>query len=91
MKRLLSEPENVLAEEGIEVPEGMEVSVDEGAEVSVQDGADRVRHFTFPASPPDELTDEDLVGFPKAFCFSAVCAACAVCGRCACRCACRCF
>jgi hypothetical protein len=78
----------VLAEEGIEVPEGMEVVVDEGEEVSVEDDADRVRHFTFPASPPGDLTDEDLVGSPVAFSFSGVCGACAICARCGCRCRC---
>jgi hypothetical protein len=81
----------VLVEHGMEVPEGMEVRVDEGEEVRVEEEAGMVRRFTFPAGPPDDLTDEDLVGFPKAFCFSGVCGACAACGRCACRCACRCF
>jgi hypothetical protein len=90
-KRLLSQPRNVLAEHGMEVPEGMEVRVGEGEEVTVVDDGDMVRHFSFPASPPDDLTDEDLVGSPVAQCFSGWCAACARCGRCACRCACRCF
>jgi hypothetical protein len=95
MKRLLSEPRNVLVEHGMEVPEGMEVRVSEGEEVRMVDDTDRVRHLTFPVSPPDELTDEDLVGAPVAV-LSAVCAACAACGACAacrcgaCGCRCRC-
>jgi hypothetical protein len=90
MKRLLSDPRGVLAEHGIEVPEGTEVEVQEGEEVKVEE-ADTVRRFTFTASPPDELTDEDLVGGAVAQCWCGWCAACARCGRCACRCACRCF
>jgi hypothetical protein len=91
MKRLLSDPRNVLAEYGMEMPEGMEVKVVEGEEVKVVDDTDTGRHFTLSVSPPDELTDEDLVGGATAFCFSGACAACARCGACACRCVCRCF
>jgi hypothetical protein len=90
MKRLRSGPREVLVENGMDVPDGMEVEVVEGEEAAVG-GTDTVRLFTIPASPPDELTDEDLFGAPMAQCFCAVCAACARCGRCACRCACRCF
>jgi hypothetical protein len=97
MKRLLSDPRNVLAEHGMEVPEGMEVKIVEGAEVAVVDDHETVRYLTLPVSPPDELWDEDLVVSPLAGCFSAACVACGACGRCACRCAacrcaaCRCF
>jgi hypothetical protein len=91
MKRLLSEPRDVLAEHGMEAPDGMEVEVVVGEEVKAAADADGVRRFTISVGPPDELTDEDLIGGgPVAQCFSAVCAACAICGRCACRCACRC-
>jgi hypothetical protein len=90
MKRLRSYPREVLAEHGMEVREGTEVKIVEGAEVMVGEPTDAVRHFTLPSSPPEELTEEDLVGAPVAQCFSGVCAACAMCGRCACRCACRC-
>jgi hypothetical protein len=88
--RLLSDPRNVLAENGLEMPEGMDARVTEGAEVKVEDHSDRVRHFTFPFNPPDDLTDEDLVGGAVAQCFSGACGACGMCGRCACRCSCRC-
>jgi hypothetical protein len=91
MRRLRSDPRGVLAEHGMEVPEGLEVQVVEGEEAKVVHDTDTVRHFTLPAGPPDELTDEDLTGGAVAWCFSGACAACAVCGRCACRCACRCF
>ena len=37
MKRLRSDPRNVLAEHGMEVPEGMEVKVEEDDEVKVED------------------------------------------------------
>jgi hypothetical protein len=90
MNRLLSDPQNVLAEHGMEFPEGTEVKVVEGAEVKVGDHTDTVRHFTFPVSPPDDLADEDLVGGAVAQCFSGFSGACGACGRCACRCACRC-
>lgn len=90
LQRLLSDPQNVLAENGMEVPDGTEVKVVEGAEVRVGEPTDGVRYFSLPFKPPEDLTDEDLVGGAVAGCFSAVCAACAVCGRCACRCACRC-
>jgi hypothetical protein len=90
LSRLRSDARGVLAEHGLEVPEGTEVAVLEGEEVKVED-ADGVRHFTLPFSPPGDLTDEDLVGAPVAQCFSGFCGACGRCGRCACRCACRCF
>ena len=89
MKRLLSDPRNVLAEHGMEVPEGMEVKVEEDDEVKVED-ADQVRRFTFTLCPPDELTDEDLLGGGVAW-WCGWCAACGACGRCGCRCSCRCF
>jgi hypothetical protein len=94
MKRLRSDPRNVLAEHGMTVPEGMEVKVVEGAEVAVVDHCGAVRCLTLPVSPPDELSDEDLIASPVAW-WCGVCAACGVCGRCACRCgacrACRCW
>jgi hypothetical protein len=91
MQRLLSDPRNVLAEHGMEAPEGTEVEVVVGEEVKAAAEADGVRRFTLLAGPPEELMDEDLIGGPSlAWCFSGACAACAVCGRCACRCACRC-
>jgi hypothetical protein len=89
MKRLLSDPRNILAEHGMEVPEGVEVKVEEDDEVRVED-AGQVRRFTFTLSPPDELTDEDLLGGAVAW-WCGGCGACGACGRCGCRCACRCF
>jgi hypothetical protein len=79
MRRLLSDPRDVLSEHGLEVPEGTEVKVVEGTEVKVED-AEAVRHFVLPVSPPDELTDEDLVGDAVAWC--------GACGACGCRCRC---
>ena len=46
-----------------------------------------------PASPPDELSDEDLIASPTAW-WCGACVACAACGRCGCGCrcgACRCW
>jgi hypothetical protein len=80
MKRLLSNPRDVLSEHGLEVPAGREVKVAEGMEVKVEDDEDRVRHFILPVNPPDELTDEDLVGHTVAWC--------GYCGGCGCRCRC---
>src|SRR5271163_4009239 len=77
MKRLRSDPRNVLVENGMEMPEGMGVEVVEGAEVGVVDDMDTVRRFTLPSNPPDELTEEDLVGGAVAQSFSAACAVCA--------------
>jgi hypothetical protein len=92
MKRLLSDPRSVLAEHGLEVPEGTEVQVVEGTEVKVVNHTDTVRHFILTVDPPEELTDEDLIGGAAVvWCMSAVCAACGACGRCGCRCRCRCF
>jgi len=54
-----------------------------GIEVKVDD-ADAVRRFVLPAGPPDELTEEDLVGDPVAW----YCGACGRCGACGCRCRC---
>jgi hypothetical protein len=80
IKRLLSDPRDVLSEYGLEVPEGMDVRVEEGTEVKVVEGGDTVRHFVLPVSPPDELTDEDLDGRAVAWC--------GWCGGCGCRCRC---
>jgi hypothetical protein len=95
MKRLRSEPRDVLTEHGLEVDEGTEVQIVEGTEVKVVDLTDSTRHFMLTAAPPDELTDEDLLGGAIAWCgcASAACArcvACAACGRCG-RCGCRCW
>jgi hypothetical protein len=84
MKRLLSDPLAVLAEHGLEVPPGTEVEVVLGTEVKVDD-ADSVRRFILPASPPDDLIEEDLVGGAVAYCY---CGACGRCGACGCRCRC---
>jgi hypothetical protein len=82
MKRLLSNPRDVLSEHGLEVPEGTEVKVAEGTEVKVEEDSETVLRFILPVSPPDELTDEDLVGHAVAWC--------GWCGACGCRCRCRC-
>jgi hypothetical protein len=83
MKRLLSGPRAVLAEHDLEVPPGTEVEVVLGPEVKVDDtGA--VRRFILPASPPHELTEEDLAGGAVAW----WCAGCGRCGACGCRCRC---
>jgi hypothetical protein len=84
MKRLRSEPRAVLAENGLDLPEGTEVQVEEGAEADVVDEAGCVRRFILPAGPPEELTDEDLVGGAVAW----WCGASGRCGGCGCRCRC---
>jgi hypothetical protein len=79
MKRLRSDPRAVLAEHDLEVPPGTEVQLEEGTEVRVED-TDTVRHFILPATPPEELVEEPLVGDVVAYC--------GACGGCACRCRC---
>ena len=62
--RLLAEPAKVLREQGIAVPEGVEVRIVENT--------DKLVHFALPAPPSDELSEEqvELAGFvggrPKA-------------------------
>lgn len=77
--RLVSDPRAVLAEYGIEAPEGVEIKV-------VED-TDAVRHITLPLSPAGELADEELVGSAGA---DSYCGFCGYCGRCGCGCRCRC-
>src|SRR4051794_39095768 len=84
MKRLLSGPRAALAEHDLEVPPDTEVEVVIGTEVKVED-SDRVLRFILPARPAHEVTDEDLVGGPVAYC---ACGACGRCGACGCRCRC---
>ena len=84
MERLRSNPRAVLAENGLEVPADTEVQVVEGTEARVVDDADTVRQFILPVRPPDELTDEELVGGAVGW----WCAACGRCYRCGCRCYC---
>ena len=79
MKRLLSNPRDVLSEHGLEVLEGMDVRVEEGTEVKVEEDG-MLCHFILPVNPPDELTDEDLDGHAVAWC--------GWCGACGCRCRC---
>jgi hypothetical protein len=82
MKRLLSDPRDVLAEHDVEAPPGTEVEVVLGTEVKVDD-TDTVRRFILPASPPHDLIEEDLGGGAVAYC---ACGACGRCGACGCRC-----
>jgi hypothetical protein len=82
MKRLRSEPRAMLAEHGLELPEGTEVKVVEGTEVKVVEDTNAVYHFVLPMSPPGELTEEDLIGNAVAYSYGA----CGRCGGCGCRC-----
>jgi hypothetical protein len=84
MRRLLSDPRAMLAEHDLEVPPGTEVEVVLGTEVKVDD-TDTVRRFILPASPPEELIEEELVGDMVAYCY---CGGCGRCGGCGCRCRC---
>jgi len=61
-QRLLSDPATVLKEEGIAVPEGVQIKVVENS--------DKVFHFVLPPQPAsDELSDEQL-NFGGAACCS---------------------
>jgi hypothetical protein len=89
MERLLTVPEETLSEFDLDAPPGMSVEVVLGTNVMIED-LEGIRRYVLPANPPDDLIEEDLAGGAVAWCYSAVCGACAACGcRCACRC--RCF
>ena len=51
-QRFLSDPHAVLAEHGMDVPEGMNVNVVENTDNTV--------HVTLPAAPTGDLSDEEL-------------------------------
>ncbi len=81
-QRLLADPRAVLAEYGMDVPEGMEIKV-------VEDTPE-VCHLVLPASPAGELADEELVGTAVMDSYSGFSGWCGNCG-CGCRrCRCRC-
>jgi hypothetical protein len=81
-QRLTADPAAMLAEYGIDLPEGVVVRV-------VEDTA-TVRHFVLPPCPAEELTDEELIGVAVADSDSRVCGDSGNCG-CGCRrCRCRC-
>ena len=77
-QRLVSDPAAVLQEYGIEIPANVELNV-------VED-TDQVRHLVIPASPSDDLLDEDLTSSPSMYCW--LCGGCGGCGcgsrRCGC-------
>ncbi len=75
-ERLIADPAAVLRENGIEIPYDVELRV-------VEDGP-RVRHLVLPASPADDLTDEELTCSAGYDCFSGLCGGCWRCG-CGCR------
>jgi hypothetical protein len=75
--RLLADPRTVLAEHGIDVPEGIELVVVENTET--------VQHLVLPSSPAGELADEFLVGSAGA---DSYCGFCGYCHHCGCRCRC---
>jgi Rieske Fe-S protein len=70
--RLLADPRTVLAEHGIDVPEGFELVVVEDTET--------VKHLMLPASPAGELADEELVGSAGADSYSGFSGWCHHCG-----------
>ncbi len=72
-QRLIADPAAMLGENGIEVPFGIEVRL-------VEDSPN-VRHLVLPASPADDLTDEDLGPSAGYDSFSGLCGGC---GRCGC-------
>jgi hypothetical protein len=92
MKRLFSDPRAVLAEHDLEYPDDMDIQVVPGTEVKMEADSDTERRFYLNVEPPEELTDEDLVGGAVAWCGCAACRRCgsAVCGRCG-ACGCRCW
>src|SRR5438874_10460204 len=86
-ERLIADPASVLQEHGIEVPYDIELRV-------VED-SDQVCHLVLPASPADDLADEELTGSVGYDSFSGLCGFCGGgggdCRRCGCgRCGCGC-
>ncbi|MHB1422776.1 MAG: NHLP leader peptide family RiPP precursor [Gemmataceae bacterium] len=77
--RLLSQPQAVLREHGLEMAPGIEVRIVEDAR--------EVRHFVLPANPVGELTEEELSPTAGADSFSGFSRGCGGCGRCGCGCA----
>jgi len=80
--RLLADPRTVLAEYGIDTPEGIELVVVEDTD---SEDTDSVRHLVLPASPAGELADEELVASTEAYSYSGFSG---YCGRCGCHCRC---
>ena len=76
--RLLSNPDAVMREHGLEPPAGAEIRVIEDSE--------GVRHFVLPASPSGDLSEEELSPAVGADSFSGICGRCGRCGcgRCGC-------
>jgi hypothetical protein len=88
MQRLLANPREVLAEQGLQVQSGAAVEVMLGKEVKI-DETESVRRFVLSARPSEELMEEDLTGDrpgPSWWCASGACR----CGACGCRCRCFC-
>ena len=80
--RLLSNPKAVMREHGLEMaPE---------VQVKVLEDTDQVIHFTLPANPSGELSEEELSPVAGTDSHSGGCRGCG-CGRCGCgRCGCGC-
>ena len=51
-QRFMADPKAVLAEYGMDVPDGMDVNVVENTDTTV--------HITLPMKPSDDLTDDEL-------------------------------
>jgi len=82
--RLLSDPQAVLREHGLEMAPGVRVIVHEDTE--------QVRNLVLPATPAGELTEEELAptaGTDSFSSFSGGCGGCGDCNRCG-RCGCGC-
>ncbi len=73
--RLISNPQAVLRENGLEIAPDVEVRVVEDSE--------SVRHFILPANPAGDLCEEELSPTAGADSFSGGCGRC---GRCGCGC-----
>jgi hypothetical protein len=84
MKRLLSDPQEVLAEHDLDMPSDTKVEVVLGDGVKVVN-TDSVRRFVLPANPSQDFIEEDLVEGAVSYC---ACGGCGRCGGCGCRCRC---
>ena len=83
--RLISNPQAVLREHGLEVEAGVELRVIEDA--APTDDTPGIRHLVLPACPAGDMAEEELVPTADAYCYCGYSGYCRACRRCGCGCA----
>jgi Nitrile hydratase, alpha chain len=77
--RLMSDPQSVLREHGIE-PEAC-------VELRIVENSPGVQHIILPACPSGDMAEEELVPTTVGYCYCGYSHSCGRCGRCGCGCA----